>query len=77
MYNTGTDIKAALAKRNLTKLWLLNQLANTENKWEMSAPTLSAILSDSYSNKDKAAAVIIDAGKILDMYDSAFEKKEV
>lgn len=67
MYKTGTDIKGALAKRNLTKLWLLNQLSMKE--WSISISTLSAILSDSYSKKDKAAAVIADAAVILDKYD--------
>lgn len=70
MYKTGTDVKAALAKRNLTKLWLLNQLAHSESQWQMSAPTLSAILSDGYGKKEMAEAVIADAGKILDRYDS-------
>lgn len=74
-YKTGTDIKAALSKRNLTKQWLLNRLIETRG-WSISMPTLSAILSDSYAKKDKAADLIFDAGSILDAYDSVFMKKE-
>ena len=46
---TGTDIKARLAKSNLTKIWLLNQLNKRGIK--ISVTTLSLILSESYSNK--------------------------
>lgn len=65
---TGTDIKAQLAKNNLTKLWLLNQLTRKGHK--MSMPTLSAILSDSYQYKDKGDAVIKDAAEILEKYEA-------
>ena len=66
---TGTDIKARLAKSNLTKIWLLNQLNKRGIK--LSVTTLSLILSDSYSNKTKASLVIAEASKVITKYEDA------
>ena len=69
---TGTDIIARLAKRNLTKIWLLNQLNKRGIK--LSVTTLSLILSDSYSNKAKATLVIDEASKVISKYENAMDE---
>ncbi|MBE7072624.1 MAG: hypothetical protein IJI63_04195 [Clostridiales bacterium] len=66
---TGTDIKARLAKCNLTKIWLLNQLNKRGIK--ISVTTLSLILSESYSNKEKSSLVIAEAAEIISKYENA------
>lgn len=66
---TGTDIKARLAKSNLTKIWLLNQLNKRGIK--ISVTTLSLILSESYSNKEKSSLVIAEAAEIISKYENA------
>lgn len=66
---TGTDIKARLAKCNLTKIWLLNQLNKRGIK--ISVTTLSLILSESYSNKEKSSLVIAEAAEIINKYENA------
>ena len=69
MEMTGTDIKARLAKCNLTKIWLLNQLNKRGIK--ISVTTLSLILSESYSNKEKSSLVIAEAAEIISKYENA------
>lgn len=69
---TGTDIKARLAKRNLTKIWLLNQLNKRGIK--ISVTTLSLILSESYSNKEKSSLVIAEAAEIISKYENAMDE---
>ncbi|MBQ6304191.1 MAG: hypothetical protein IJK83_09205 [Clostridiales bacterium] len=69
---TGTDIKARLAKCNLTKIWLLNQLNKRGIK--ISVTTLSLILSESYSNKEKSSLVIAEAAEIISKYENAMDE---
>lgn len=69
---TGNDIKSRLAKFNLTKIWLHNQLS--KRGINLSVTTLSLILSGSYSGKEKASMVIDEASKILDKYEAAMEE---
>lgn len=68
---TGNDVKSRLAKFNLTKIWLLNQLS--KRGINLSVTTLSLILSGSYSGKEKAMLVITESSKILDQYEAAME----
>lgn len=68
---TGTDVKSRLAKYNLTKAWLLNQL--NKRQITISVTTFSLILSDSYTGKEKAAQVIAESMAILDKYETAME----